>query len=161
MISKVEEPRVRGEEREMDYHHPSQSVADKAKTSLVEDKIEGGLVSPLTHNSGTNRKVTSDEDEGEREDSYFNHSSDVLPPINPFQPKSAPSPTIDSASSLSIEISSALDYDSYLNKTESQSLSELIEEMGRGSTIAGYKADDSSINEWGMVGGEGEPNAVR
>jgi len=33
------------------------------------------------------------------------------------------------------------DYDSYLNKTESQSLSKIIEEMGRRSRTAGYEDD--------------------
>ena len=104
------------------------------KISLVEDKIEEDLVSPLIHKSDICRN--EDSDEKEEEDRYLNDSSDVLPPIN-----LPPSPTIDSGSSSSIEISSTLDYESYQNKTEYQSLSKFIDEMGSRSRTAGYEDD--------------------
>jgi len=135
MVSKVEEAKIRREEKERkDDHPPPQSVPVKMKISLVQDKIE--KVPPLTRNSGRNKKVESEEEE--EEDGDLNNSSDVLHPINPSPRKPTPSSIIDSITSTSNKISSALDYDSCLNKTESQSLKHCIEEMGRRPRTAGY-----------------------
>jgi len=141
IVSKVEEARIRREEKKMDYLPPSQSMAVKAKTSFVEDKIEGELVSPLIHNSDTNRKMESDEDEGEEKDSCFSHSSDALLSLTLLLPNLPLPPTIDAGASPPTKNSSASDYDSYLNKTESQSLSKFIEEMGRRPRTVGYEDD--------------------
>jgi len=90
MVSKVEEARIRREEKEMrDDHHPPQSASNKIKDSLAEDNIE--KVPPLTRKSDISRYEESEE-EAEKEDQYFNDSSDVFPPINPSPPKPTPSP---------------------------------------------------------------------
>jgi len=159
MVSKVEEVRTRREEKKMDYLPPSQSMAVKAKTSLVEDKIEGELVSPLTHNSDTNRKMESDEDEGEREDSCFSHSSDALLSSTLLLPNLPLPPTINAGASPPTKNSYVSDYD--LNKTESQSLSKFIEEMGRRPRTVGYEDDYLSSPRKGGEEDEGEHKAAR
>jgi len=64
MVSKIEEARIKREEKERrDDFPPPQFTYENIKSSLIQDKID--IVPPLTNKSDTSRQVESDNEEEE------------------------------------------------------------------------------------------------